>query len=130
MKKIVITLLFFTASVVNAQQLGLNTTTPNSTLDIQGSFASKLDIITATTTLGVDNSVVVCNGTNIDVILPTAIPILGRTYTIKNTDATPVNILAINGQGIDGGADSYPLTTNQSIEIVSNGTRWILLSIF
>lgn len=110
-------------------QIGVGTTTPNSTLDVRGSLSTGHRTFTASTAASISDNYLVFNGTSAaTVTLPTAVGITGRAYTIKNAGPTlPVSTVTIattSSQTIDG-LTSWSLTDQyQTVTLVSNGTNW------
>lgn len=126
------TLIIFLTILLSGQalaQVGINTPNPNSTLDVRGSQANKLSRITTSTLLTKDHHVIIgIPTTDIDITLPTAIGISGRTYVIKNTSLNKISIKVQQGQTIDGMTNYSLAIQNQSIEVTSDGSNWIVLS--
>ncbi len=120
-------LIFTSASLFS--QIGIGTTTPNSTLDVRGSMATNYRAFAANTTADISDNILVFTGaTAATLTLPTAVAITGRTYQIKNaslTGPTPVlTIATTSAQTIDG-LTSWSLTgLYQTVTLVSNGSNW------
>lgn len=109
-------------------QVGINTLTPNSTLEINGSFSQKINQITATTTLQISHSVIICNPvSSIDVILPNASTCTGRIYIVKNITSQSVTIKPQSGQSVDGSSTFLLNTINATIHLISDGNNWFVL---
>ena len=126
MKKLLSALLLF--PVVYAQaQMGVGTTSPNSTLDVRGSLSTPVTTFTGNTTAGSSDNLLVFTGTSATTLtLPTAVGITGREYWIKNstTNSSVLTIATTSSQTIDG-LTTWTLTqTNKAIRVVSNGTNW------
>jgi hypothetical protein len=116
--------------LANAQNgVGINSASPKSDFEVNGSFGLAVTTITADTTLdSTTKSLVLCNNgaTNIMVTLPTVANCLGRMYTIKKgTSSTgSVHIMGTSSQTIDGNT-AYMLTSNdESVTVFSTGTEW------
>ncbi len=114
-------------------QVGIGTTTPNSTLDIRGSVSTGYRNFTAGTTAGITDNVLVFTGTTASTLtLPTAVSIAGRAYRIKNaslTGPTPVVTIATTASQTIDGLSSWTLTDlYQTVTLVSNGTNWNVMS--
>lgn len=125
-KFILFTLLFLNLAI-NAQ-IGINTQNPKSTLDINGSFASKVSVVAANTTLDMQHSVVICNApTPININLPTATSISGRIYIIKNVTNNAVSIVAKNAQTIDGNTNVTINNINTVFQVISDGNNWFII---
>jgi hypothetical protein len=126
MKKPIILLACAIASIVTNAQIGIGTTTPNSTLDVQGSLAAKTTIGSSSSyTLGSEYTYIYTGTTAATVTLPTAIGITGRMYTIKNasTSSVTLTINTTSSQSIDG-LTSQPLNQYQIMTVVSIGSNW------
>jgi len=118
-------LVFATASYA---QIGIGTTTPNSTLDVRGSLSLNYRAFTASTSAGTDNTLVFTGTLAATVTLPDATTCAGRVYYIKNASATvpaPVlTIATVSSQTIDGLSSWTIDEPNEVVSVVSNGTNW------
>jgi hypothetical protein len=133
MKNIFTIIFSFSVFFINAQ-VGIGTTTPNSTLDVRGSFSLNYRSITSSTTaLSTDNTLAFTGSSAATLTLPDATTCTGRTYSIKNISATiPVPVLTIattSSQTIDGIATSSLDDLNEMITIISNGTNWNVVGV-
>ncbi|RYY30671.1 MAG: hypothetical protein EOO04_04215 [Chitinophagaceae bacterium] len=114
-------------------QVGIGTTTPNSTLEVRGSLSTGYRTFTANTTALITDNVLVYTGTTaVTLTLPTAASIAGRSYQIKNaslTGPTPaVTIVPSASQKIDG-LTNWSLTgLYQTVTLVSDGANWNIVS--
>ncbi len=123
---------FFTTTITNAQ-VGIGTTTPNSTLDVRGSLSVNYrSFTTAITALATDNTLVF-EGTVARVLtLPTAVGCTGRIYWIKNASNTlPTPVLTVattGGQTLDGNVSWLLDEPDESIRVVSDGSNWYVLN--
>ncbi len=129
MKKIILTILASAFVFLSYAQLGIGTTSPNSTLDVRGSIATSYRSFTANTTATATDNLLVFTGTTATTItLPTAVGCDGRTYMIKNastTGPTPVlNIATTSSQTIDGAASWSLTSANETVTLISNGANW------
>jgi hypothetical protein len=109
--------------------VGIETTTPNSTLQVYGSFSTKVNALSANTTLDATYQVIETTGT-LTVTLPTAVGISGRVYTIKKQDGAGGGTLTIattSAQTIDGATTLIIKSQYVSTTLVSNGTNWIII---
>ena len=120
-----------TALTIDASQnVGVGTSSPASTLDVQGSMGLKVSTITAATTLNSTHNVVLCNTGAYTVTLPAAASNTGRTYYLKNIDAEgdDITIDGNSSETIDGSA-TYILTAYlQNIKIICDGSNWHVLA--
>ncbi|TRX03974.1 hypothetical protein [Flavobacterium gawalongense] len=121
----IFSIVFFllSCSVVKAQ-VGINTITPQSTFEVNGSVGQKVTTVTSNTTLDDTYNLVVCNNgsTAITITLPTAVGITGRIYTIKR-DATSTANVTLTGT-IDGVANLILAKAGEAETLFSNGTEW------
>ncbi len=109
--------------------VGIVTTSPNSSLHNNGSFALPIVSKTANYTLTSSDHTVIASGAGTTITLPTAVNIQGRIYVIKRNDST--NNITVNTtslQTIDG-ATSLTLSTNyQVIMVQSDNANWQIIS--
>lgn len=104
--------------------VGVNTSTPSSSFEDNGSFGKVVTTVTGNTTLDDTHSTVICNngGSTITITLPAASTCSRRIYEIKRNNSSTANV-TISGT-IDG-ASNYVLTqASQSITLFSDGTNW------
>lgn len=106
--------------------VGLGTSSPTSTLDIEGSVTYQYTAVTGATTLNATQYYVSASGASTyAVTLPTAASIAGRVYIIKSNMNAGI-LLTVNttsAQTIDG-ATSRSLARFESLQVISNGTNW------
>ncbi|MEO5593733.1 MAG: hypothetical protein ABIR15_12440 [Chitinophagaceae bacterium] len=124
-------LIFFTNALF--AQIGVGTTTPNSTLDVRGSLSTGLRTFTASTSASITDNFLVFTGTSAATLtLPTAVSIAGRSYQVKNaslTGPTPVLTIATTASQTIDGLTSWTLTDlYQTVTVISNGTNWNVVS--
>lgn len=121
----IFSIVFFllSCSVVKAQ-VGINTITPLSTFEVNGSVGQKVTTVTSNTTLDGTYNLVVCNNgsTAITITLPTAVGITGRVYTIKR-DATSTANVTLTGT-IDGVANLILAKAGEAETLFSDGNEW------
>ena len=126
MQKQLLTFFGVLLSGVISAQVGINTTDPKSSLEIQGSLGIKVNTITAATTLDDSYNVVLCNTGPYTVTLPAASTCSGRVYKLKNIDPTS-DPITIDGNGadlIEGNATYSLYPYKNTITIISDGTQW------
>ena len=88
---------------------------------------SKLVTVTSNYTILSSDEIISANSTSpINIYLPSAIGIAGRTYTIKNINTGWVTLRPSFSQNIDG-SNTYELANRYSfVKVVSNGSIWLV----
>lgn len=110
-------------------RLGIGTTTPSSSLHINGSFAMPLINVNSNVTLTASNAVVNVNTSagDVTITLPAASTALNRIYSIIKSDSSTNKLIfsaTINGNGFTFTQVNIP----GEYKIQSNGTNWILVN--
>ena len=127
-KPIATALTLLTLTIGGYAQVGIGTTSPNSTLDVRGSLSAGYRAFTANTTAAADNMLVFTGTTAVTLTLPDATTCAGRVYYVKNASATlPTPILTmatVSSQTIDTRSSWTLEEPNEVVSIVSNGTNW------
>jgi hypothetical protein len=122
-----LTIALLVLSVVSKAQIGVGTTSPNSTLDVRGSMALNYRAFSSATSAGSTDNILVFTGTSAATLtLPDASTMTGRVYTVKSasSNSSVLTIATTSSQTIDG-VSSWTLTQqNKSIILVSNGSNW------
>ena len=129
MKKPMILLACAIIAIASKAQIGIGTTSPNSTLDVRGSQSNNIQIFTTTyTATSTDYNLIFTGTAATTVTLPDATACTGRCYQIKNASTTgPTPVLTIanySAQTIDGATTQTLSNPYQSVTVVSNGTNW------
>ena len=117
---------------VNANaQVGIGTTTPNSTLDVRGSISANYRAFTTSTSAATDNMLAFTGTSAATLTLPTAVTCTGRVYWIKNasSNTSVLTIATTSSQTIDGLASWTLDESNQVVCFVSNGANWNVSSL-
>lgn len=129
MKNLSLATAFLLISASAFSQVGVGTTTPNSTLDVRGSMAVNYRAFTTSTSAGASDNTLVFTGTSAATLtLPDAATITGRYYWIKNasSNSSPLTIATTSSQTIDG-LSSWSITQqNKSLYLFSNGSNWFI----
>ena len=112
-------------------QVGIGTTTPNSTLDVRGSFSASYRAFTTNSSAGTDNMLAFTGTAAASLTLPDASTCTGRVYWVKNTSSN-VSVLTIattSAQTIDGLGSWILDEPNQVVCLVSDGANWNVTSL-
>lgn len=119
---------------INANGLvGIATTSPASTLDVYGSFATRVTTITATTTLDSTYSTVRVDTTttSVGVNLPAVAGVCGRHYFIvkKNSGSLPLTIDASGSETIAGSLTQTITSQHTSLHLQAacDDSSWLIL---
>ena len=139
MKKVIpfiIVLFLIFISSKSFSQVGINTTNPLSTLDINGNVSVKTFILvgSATPTIINDGFYLSLNpqATDQEFVLPSPISLPGRMYILRNISdtntaklTTPAGLLFGKGKTTGGLASIYLYDdNNRTITVISDGLNW------
>ncbi len=117
---------------VNAKaQIGVGTTTPNSTLDVRGSVSMNYRAFSASGAATTTDNMLVFTGTSAATLtLPDAAACAGRLYWIKNTssNSSTLTIATTSSQTIDGLVTWTLTQTNKAMRLASDGANWLITS--
>lgn len=90
-----------------------------------------LTIKTGDYTADADDQIITLNasGGTVAITLPTAVGVAAKRYWLKCVDKTNACTIETNGSETIDGAANYTFTTVQDcIEIISDGTNWLILN--
>ena len=90
-----------------------------------GGITFPLTGITATYLVKEEDYLIDVTGNTVTVTLPTAVGVNGKNYVIKNRGTGVVTVATTSSQTIDG-ANTKSLNNNDSIEVISDGSNWII----
>ncbi len=120
--------LFFNQSLA---QVGIGTTTPLSTFEVNGSMGQTITTVSSDLTLDTSHNVIVSNNGSVakTITLPSAIGIKGRVYTIKRSETSTANstIATSLSQKIDGELSFLLTQSKQYITLISDGADWKII---
>ena len=124
-----------TAKNYFAGNVGIATATPNSTVQVAGSFSTAIRTITptvATTSAVTTNDYTIianCTSAALTLTLPAASTCIGRTYIIKKMDAT--NSITFSPALTLDLSQNITITTMASTYMIqSDGTNWLVVNRF
>ena len=117
-------------TIQNDGDIGIGTTSPASTLEINGSIGYKVTTITSATTLDNTHNIVLSNTGPYTVTLPAAASNTGRVYSIKNidSDCDDITIDGNSTETIDGSATYVLDSYNNVVRIISDGSNWFIIN--
>ena len=112
---------------------GIGTSTPTSTLHVNGSLSrgAPVTVTAATHTVAETTSWIICNRAGaVTLTLPTASSFVGREIMVKTVQAQAVNSASANVVGIattSAGTSILSGTAGAWATLVSDGTNWIIM---
>lgn len=115
-------------------QVGIATTTPLSTFEVNGSNGQSITTVSSDLTLDATHSVIVCNNGAVPktITLPTSVGIKGRIYNIKRSESSSANITIAtsSSQMIDGEPNIILSHAKESISLISDGADWKVIGTY
>ena len=119
-------------NVNNKGYVGINTSTANSPLTVNGAISMPIMIITGSLTLNDTHYTVIAtpssSGLVITLPINTDYRINGRIYIIKNVNISSYSIsITGNGNNIDNSSSPYTLSANQTINIQIDSSNWWII---
>jgi len=110
--------------ITSAGNVAINTTTANSTLEVNGSVAVKLITSSGTgaLTLNSAGTVYYVNSAVSTIVLPAATTCTNRVYTIVNRSGANRTISSFTNLS---GAATTSIPSNSSMDVISNGSSWL-----
>jgi hypothetical protein len=116
--------LIFLITYSSSAQVGIGTTDPKSTFEVNGSVGQKVNTVSVSVTLDDTYGIVICNNssTAITLTLPDVTLCTGRVYTIKRNVSSTANV-TIAGT-IDGVTNLILAKAGEAVTLFSNGSEW------
>lgn len=110
----------------NNSFVGIGTSAPNSTLQVNGSLALHIRTIAqANAFLDDSDSVLICNPGTSTVVLPVTLPALrGRVYFVKNRSNVAIQLGSANSAQTVDGAASISIAAGTAVQLITDGTVW------
>jgi len=133
MKKTVLLLILIPFTTLVYSQIGIGTTSPNSTLDVRGSLSVNTNTFSGNITASSTDHVLIFTGSSAaTATLPTAVGCTGRMYYFKNgssTVPTPVlTVAASSSQMIDAATTIAVDDANEVVCVISDGSNWHIIN--
>lgn len=122
----------------SAQNIGVGTDSPQSTLHIEGSLSAAVDQVVGPVVVDLDDTqqVILANVTigSVTVNLPSASDCVGRQYTIKTMGSfgqpltSSCTVIPVLGESIDNESDYVMSEFNSEfVTIISDGSNWWII---
>ncbi len=115
-------------------QVGIATTTPLSTFEVNGSNGQTITTVSSDLTLDATHSIIVCSNGSIPktITLPTAVGIKGRIYNIKRSETSTATITIATSvtELIDGEPNILLPHAKEAISFISDGTNWKVIGTY
>jgi hypothetical protein len=132
MKNPIILFLCTICAIATNAQIGIGTTSPNTTLDVRGSIAiNSRSFSTTSESVSTTDYVLLFTGSSACTLtLPNATSFPGRLIHIKNTNTGTVPVLTIattSSQTIDGASTYLLEDPNEAVNVISDGTNWRIM---
>lgn len=111
--------------------VGIETTSPNSKLEVNGSVSKAIVSKTSAYTASIDDHTILCDSSGgvFTITLPATSGIEGRVYVIKKTDSS-ANAVTIDGnaaEAIDGDATFDLEYEDEVVRIQTDGSNWFII---
>lgn len=114
-------------------KVGILTSSPNSSLQVAGSFATAYVAATTTYPITASDYTIECTSGTFTATLPTAVGITGRMYFITNSGAGTITVATTSSQtfvNVVTTPTTLPLATLTGVVVQSNGANWLKVSSF
>ncbi len=124
--------LFLFVNHISFSQVGIATTTPLSTFEVNGSNGQSITTTTTDLTLDATHSVLICNNGAIEktITLPNSTSVKGRIYSVKRNETSTANvtIATTSSQLIDGEINLVLTQAKDAVSLISDGENWKVIA--
>ncbi len=118
-------------SIDASGRVGVATSTPYSTLQVSGSFATALVLKTSSYSISATDCVILADSTSgaLTLTLPTSVGVSGRQYTIKrlNGGSNAITLATTGSQSIDGNGSVVLTAQYERVTVISDGANWYII---
>ena len=109
-------------------QVGIATTTPLSTFEVNGSNGQTITTTTSDLNLDATHSIIICNNGAVvrTITLPNSVGVKGRIYSIKRNESSTENIIITTtaSQLIDDKLNFVLFQSTETVSVISDGINW------
>ena len=119
-----------TGSALISGNLSIGGSVPGeATLYLSGTLSYSIETISQDTTLSTNTKVFIDTSTgNITLTLPSASSVSGRAYSLKRIHDDQHYVRISSGANIDGYTDNYYFDGKACLELISDGSKWVISS--
>lgn len=126
-----ICLFFLLIHYHSVAQVGIATTTPLSTFEVNGSNGQTITTTTSDLNLDATHSIIICNNGAVvrTITLPNSVGVKGRIYSIKRSENSTENVSIITtaSQLIDDKLNFILSQAKETVNVISDGINWKII---